>query len=508
MRTRPTSRRSFEFASLASVVFLGMPAGCTTNEEGCAPDPANQLNLGWVAQLPGGRIVGAADTTSDGFLVAGDFTEDTAFVDGALVPHELLTRGERDCFFGKLDSTGRVLWIRTLGGPDDDFCWAIQGAPDGGAFLRGFAGRDAFTGITADLSGRAFVAKLDSAGEFVWVRSDCRSASMLERPGMVTMPDGGVTVTGWFGYSDCTIGPGEPNETSLGPMGDWDVYVARFGSDGQLLWVKHDGGNDLDIATGIALLPSGDIVVTGVFAGRATFGSGEPAETVLDAAEGAVDTDGPWDMDYFLMGIDAEGGGLMWAARVLDGFGYGDGPALVGDGAGGFCFVASADLWPDSVVVDPGLPDERELTASGLNGVIACWDPERTVRWAAAIAGAHFLADSISALPSDRVAIGGVFAGDIRVDDAASPVFSGVPDRGGQMFYLELDASGHVLRAKRDPCNECPGGYTPTVDAAPGSGILFRFTTGSDDRYFGYAGCHLGTQPIGPDTAVVGFYRL
>jgi hypothetical protein len=55
-----------------------------------------------------------------------------------------------------------------------------------------------------------------------------------------------------------------------------DVFVAKFDSSGKHLWSERFGDNNLQVATGVAFDPTGDILVTGVNMGTLDFGIGAP----------------------------------------------------------------------------------------------------------------------------------------------------------------------------------------------------------------------------------------
>jgi dockerin type I repeat protein len=92
---------------------------------------------------------------------------------------------------------------------------------------------------------------------------------------------GNSVVTGSF-YNTATFGAGEPNETVLISAGSIDIFVAKYVPDGSLAWAKRGGGTSGDlVGHGIAVDAAGNSVVTGSFGDNATFGEGNPNETVL-----------------------------------------------------------------------------------------------------------------------------------------------------------------------------------------------------------------------------------
>lgn len=70
-----------------------------------------------------------------------------------------------------------------------------------------------------------------------------------------------------------------------------------------LLWAVRAGGSDRDWGLGIAALADGSALVSGAFSGTATFGPGEPGETLLTSAG---------DTDIFVARHNADGT-LAWA---------------------------------------------------------------------------------------------------------------------------------------------------------------------------------------------------
>ncbi|MBI4661893.1 MAG: immunoglobulin domain-containing protein [Verrucomicrobia bacterium] len=78
---------------------------------------------------------------------------------------------------------------------------------------------------------------------------------------------GDVYVVGSF-----TGTAGFGGKTSLTSRGSSDLFIAKYKSTGELLWARQDGGPEGDRATSTAVDVSGNVVVTGTFRGRATFG--------------------------------------------------------------------------------------------------------------------------------------------------------------------------------------------------------------------------------------------
>lgn len=103
---------------------------------------------------------------------------------------------------------------------------------------------------------------------------------------------GNVAITGYV-TSGADFGDGKAVETQKA-----DAYVARYGPEGQLLWVHCFGGRGDDIGNGVAIDAQGNIIVVGLFSDKMTIGEQELG------AEGSDDA--------FIAKLDA-GGTLVWA---------------------------------------------------------------------------------------------------------------------------------------------------------------------------------------------------
>jgi hypothetical protein len=129
--------------------------------------------------------------------------------------------------------------------------------------------------------------------------------------GIATDAAGNCYVTGSFSGT-ATFG-----STNLTSAGGYDIFVARYDSTGQLVWVRQAGSASAEIeeGRGIALDSGGNVYVTGGFAGTANFGG-----TNLTSSGG---------LDIFLAKF-TNVGDLLWARRAggAENFEYGLGVAF------------------------------------------------------------------------------------------------------------------------------------------------------------------------------------
>jgi hypothetical protein len=132
---------------------------------------------------------------------------------------------------------------------------------------------------------------------FTWVKT--AGASTNDSAKFVTTdPQGNVIVTGYFRE---TVTFASTNLTAANANSDG--YVAKYATNGALIWIRQISGNDTngDVGYGVATDASGNILVTGNFSGTASFGG-----TNLVSAGGR---------DMFLAKFDPSGT-VLWATQA------------------------------------------------------------------------------------------------------------------------------------------------------------------------------------------------
>ncbi len=222
------------------------------------------------------------------------------------------------CVAGCPPALGPFQWAQTGGGRDADRATAVAPRLAGGAYLCGqFTGSAVFgagqpgqTTLVANggpYDTDLFIARYETDGTLDWATSaggpqdDCASD-------IVQLVDGSVVVTGYF-HNIATFGAGEANETRLGAAGEFDqgAFVARYSSDGALLWARDEGGlGEGDAGTALGAFPDGSFVLAGTFEDSAVFDTATLRPTVLVAG-------GPFDTNIFLARYERDGD-LIWAS--------------------------------------------------------------------------------------------------------------------------------------------------------------------------------------------------
>jgi hypothetical protein len=205
---------------------------------------------------------------SGNVIVVGDFYGSVDFGGGTLN-----SAGSNDVFVAKFDPDGTHLWSKSFGDPDDDSATRIAADASGNVVITGyFGGRTNFGGGTLTSAGGndGFFAKFDANGTHLWSKSFGAGGDEAASDVAVDA-SGNVIMTGHF---QGTVDFGGGAYTS---QGSYDIFIARFNSDGGHLWSDYFGDASEQVPRGVAVDASGNAVITGYFSGTLDFGGGGAA---------------------------------------------------------------------------------------------------------------------------------------------------------------------------------------------------------------------------------------
>lgn len=186
-----------------------------------------------------------------------------------------------DGYVVKYDSTGNVVWVKTVRGPAEDRIESIKSDRNGNIYVTGcFEGgpnapfwTDFFGGPTKNTTGSItsmdlFVAKIDQNGNVKWVRTgggkynDYGEAVEVDKNGNVYV---GGDYSAWAEFDGQRI---DSVHFSL------NFLVNKYDSTGNLLWIRTGVGTGYDVARSISASEDGEFLhVTGVVSDKAIFGS-------------------------------------------------------------------------------------------------------------------------------------------------------------------------------------------------------------------------------------------
>lgn len=286
-----------------------------------------------VAGAPGGAVIVAG--------AWGRAPNDTiVFGEGEATETHLLAAGRGDAFVARYEADGSFAWVRSADSPCSvpgslechNGATAVSTFADGSLVVTGY-----FEQVATFSKGEADEAQLVSAGAkdiFIAHYGADGSLTWLTRAGgtrdasglaISAAADGSAMVAGVF-RATTNFGVREPAQTTFFSAGAEDTFVAHYLADGSLDWVRQAGGLAGDWPVSIRLLADGSSLVTGWFgANDATFGAGEPGETLLAAGDS--------EESSFVARFDADGAltfaKRIGAMRVEEGTAFDDGGSIV-----------------------------------------------------------------------------------------------------------------------------------------------------------------------------------
>jgi uncharacterized protein (AIM24 family) len=214
----------------------------------------------------------------------------------------LTSAGSRDIFLTKYDTNGNHLWSQSFGDTSTQIGSSVAFDPSGNVVMTGsFVGTVDFGGGSLTSAGGydIFLAKFDSAGNHIWSQGFGDASIEQYSTSVAFDPSENVILTGFF---EGTVDFGGGLLTSAG---GYDIFLAKFDSDGNHLWSQSFGdSSDIQRGSSVAFDSSGNVIMSGDFQGTVDFGGGS-----LTSAGG---------YDIFLAKFDANGTHL-WSHRFGDG---------------------------------------------------------------------------------------------------------------------------------------------------------------------------------------------
>ncbi|MES2567674.1 MAG: T9SS type A sorting domain-containing protein [Bacteroidota bacterium] len=209
---------------------------------------------------------GIANDPAGNVYIAGKYEMNAVF-NNVTVP----CQGNHDIFLAKYNPSGDLTWIRTGGGFTGDYahCLAIDNSYVYIAGeIEGSGNPVKFLGSTVTLYPKGdndiFVAKYDFNGNIIWAKS-AGSYSGEKALGVTSDHYGNVFVCGYF-KNTTVIG-----NTTLYSSGNYEIFIAKLDRNGNWLWAKKAGGAGRDEAKSIKCDAQGNVYICGMYANGAKF---------------------------------------------------------------------------------------------------------------------------------------------------------------------------------------------------------------------------------------------
>ncbi|MCK9462886.1 MAG: hypothetical protein M0R80_24955 [Proteobacteria bacterium] len=484
---------------LATVALLTVFSGCSSDRRsssapdcGCdepdggecvdtdPPDPDGGVpgwRMTWAVQagssteynMVGEEIAWDLEPLSEGSVaVAGRYLYEAVFGAGepneTILPHfsPLVDFEDENNFVALYDREGSLIWARGFGGAGVDAgARGIKQLVDGSLWVNGAYGEEVTFGLdqptetvlvpgTFDEPGFYYnhaLAWYSAAGDFERAIRASDTAYSSTLGGSAILPDDSVVVAGWFSVG-IAFAPGTPEQTifTTPDSVDEDVVVARFTSDGTLLWARRITGAGMDYSHSVVRLLGGDILLSGTYQQTVLLGEGEENETWLTCEEfepdAGLDDDG--EKCPFLAAY-SEDGALLWAKDP--GFRCASAsrtPLVAAAPDGGF---AVSGGFVGTGVLGQGEPNETAIgptSGEDYDVVVARYDDDGVLLWARQIVDetdfietSHYSAHPLAFLDSGELAIAGCYIGAPQFG-LGEPNETVLPESNDIQFFVAL----------------------------------------------------------------------
>jgi alpha-tubulin suppressor-like RCC1 family protein len=315
------------------------------------------------------------------------------------------------------------LWARNGGGSGADQGKAVALDATGNLYVVGsFSTNASFGSTTLTSAGNtdAFVAKYNQAGNLLWA-AQAGGPTADSANAVAISPAGEVYVTGSF------TGTANFGTTNLVAAGFGDIFIAKYDSAGNLLWVQRAGGPGSNQANGVAVDTAGNAYVAGFFSNIATFGS----TNLLNSG----------GRDIFLTKYNPAGQ-VVWARRA---------GGTSEDESRGVAVDPSGNIYLAGYFQGTGAFGSSNLTATGLQDIfVAKYDPAGTLLWAQKAGGPN--ADFANGIAVDSLGnayVTGYFQSGTNVLSASVAITNNsASSTSAQIFLAKYDPNGIALWAR------------------------------------------------------------
>ncbi|TRZ70083.1 MAG: T9SS C-terminal target domain-containing protein [Bacteroidetes bacterium] len=321
-------------------------------------------NSGMALSHPGHQIVtdGSGNVYVDGSFDTPSVTFGTTTLTNAG------TAGS-DMFLVRYNANdGSVVWAKSAGGSGNDVGQGIAADGSGNVYVTGHFSSSSLTFGTTKLTNAGsddiFIVKYDVTGNAIWAASAGGSNSDYSN-GITTDGSGNSYVTGGFMSTSISFGETTLNNTV---SGKFDMFIVKYGAEGNVLWAKSAGGSANDQGMSISTNGNGNVFVTGGFLSSSiTFGT----TTLINKGTGC---------DMFIVKYYANDGSVLWA-KSAGGSSTDNGMSIGTDGIGNV-FVTGLYMSTSIIFGTITLNNPEGGTSNGYDMFIAKYDANGTVPWA------------------------------------------------------------------------------------------------------------------------------
>jgi hypothetical protein len=439
-----------------------------------------QGNLDWLNQIGGADSDSGYDVKVDNsgnVYVAGTFTGTVDF-DPSSATNELIATGGVDVFLAKYDAEGNYQWAVKMGDNQDDSDGKIALDDNGNIYV---LANYHYTNTALNVHGFMLL-KYDSSGNQLFYN---RIVNQNGRALNICYYNDHIYIVGGFAdNADFDFGTGR---TTLTSNGGQDIFVAKYDTNANLIWVESFGSTSEDKATAIFANDNG-VYMTGVFTGTVDFDYSSSTYNLSTSDSYA---------DIFVLHLN-ESGGFVWVKKI--GGTYNDiASNIIPFGLNKLLisgyFVADCDF-------NPSTQNHILHGGSDYDGFVLKLDSYGNYNWVKQFVSDKSLIRGLAKDNAGNIYLSGYFQGDLDADPSDSNVenLTSVTSNAYDIFQIKLNSYGELLWANSYGSNShdvaisiavdnnsnaiyTTGFFDETVDFGPGTSTD-NYTSNGDHDIF------------------------
>jgi hypothetical protein len=324
------------------------------------------------------------------------------------------------------------LWAKNARGADNEYSKSVATDNAGNAYITGYfhganiifgtttltntGGYDTYMNPCTDI----FIARYSSAGNVDWAKSYGVTDGMEQALSITVDSTGNSYVTGWFANAPFVLG----SNTLTNHGTSWDVFLAKFDVNGDVVWAKGIGGSSDDVGYSVTVSDSGNVYLAGYYSSSSVnFGGG-------------ITLIGTGSNVGFLAKYDSSGN-IIWAKNVGN------------DGIASVVVSHAENIYVTGKYTGMITLGTFTLTSSGGNDIfVAKYSPSGTPLWAKKGGGTgHDYATAVTIDPSENVYCTGFYRGHTMTFGTTILTNNSVKDTA-DIYIAKYDNAGNLQWAK------------------------------------------------------------
>ncbi|OGJ40575.1 MAG: hypothetical protein A2378_01820 [Candidatus Pacebacteria bacterium RIFOXYB1_FULL_44_10] len=340
--------------------------------------------------------------------------------------------GGFDIFLTKLDSGGNFLWAKTWGSSGNDISGGLTFDSTGNIYLTGeYSGTTDFDPGVAVISKAtagstdAFVLKLNSSGEYVWV--DTFGSTGHDRGSQILVSGTDLYIGGRF-QNTVDFDPGA-GTTNLASTGGYDIYFGKYTLNGNLVWINKIGSSSYDYLDEILMTHAGNLLLVGDFYNTVDFDPGADATNKTSTG----------NYDFFFAQYNTSGGFISVKTIGSTGEDRGIGATLDADDN-----LYIACLFSNTVDFDPGAEATNKTSNGNYDACLAKYNSAGEFQWVRSWGGTGSdQAFSVVLDTFNNVYVIGIISETVDLDPSDTGVTSYTSQGNTDIFVSQFDSTGN-----------------------------------------------------------------